>query len=204
MAFEQNEYYKEKFSKLDLSHEIFRFKSFEECEFNNCSFIECKFEKTRFLNCTFNHCILSAVVPMNCRLNEVKFTECKVIGLDWTKAQKVSEIEFHQSQINYSNFKLMALPKIKIIQCEAKEVDFTEADLSQGVFRGTDFEKSRFFKTNLSQADFKDAHNYYIDVNNNTLKKTHFSMPEAINLLRSLDIILDENCTLEDSHGSKI
>ena len=191
MAFEKNEYYKENFSKLDLSREVFRQKSFEECVFSNCSFVECKFEKSRFLNCTFNQCILSAVVPMDCRFNEAKFKECKVLGLDWTKAQKVDELEFHQSQINYSNFKLMSLPKIKIVKCEAKEVDFTETDLSQGVFRGTDFEKSRFFKTNLSQADFTGARNYYIDVKNNNLKKAHFSMPEAVNLLHTLDIVLD-------------
>jgi fluoroquinolone resistance protein len=191
MTFEQKNYYKEKFSKLALSQEVFNSLSFEECEFSNCSLIECKFEMSKFLNCVFKECILSAVTPLDCRFNEVKFIGCKVIGMDWTKAHKVRDLEFFQSQINYSNFRFLSLSKIKISQCEAKEVDFIETDLSGADFQDTDLEKSRFFKTNLTEANFKRARNYYIDIKNNTLKKTRFSMPEAMNLLHSLDIILD-------------
>jgi fluoroquinolone resistance protein len=191
MAFEQKTYYQEKFSKLTLTKEVFNSLSFEDCEFSNCSFIECKFEMSKFLNCVFRECILSAVNPVDCRFNEVKFFGSKVIGMDWTKAHKVRDLEFVQSQINYSNFRFLVLPKIKISQCEAKEVDFIEADLSGADFQDTDLEKSRFFKTNLSEANFKRARNYFIDVKTNTLKKTCFSMPEAMNLLHGLDIILD-------------
>ena len=68
--------------------------------------------------------------------------------MDWTKAQHLKELEFFSSQINYSNFKMLKIPKTKIVDCEAKEVFFTEADLGQGDFRNTDFENSLFFKTN--------------------------------------------------------
>ncbi len=78
-----------------------------------------------------------------------------------------------------------------MVKCEAKEVDFTETDLSHSDLKGTDFEKSRFFKTNLAYADFKGARNYYIDARVNTLKQTKFSLPEALSLLNGLDIILD-------------
>ena len=85
----------------------------------------------------------------------------------------------------------MKPPRLKIINCEAKEVDFIETDLTGGVFTGTDFEGSRFFKTNLTNADFKGARNYMIDARNNTLKKTKFSLPEALSLLNGLDIIIE-------------
>jgi fluoroquinolone resistance protein len=191
MAFERKNYYQEKFSKLILTREVFNSLVFEDCEFNGCSFIECKFETSKFLNCVFKECILSAVAPADCRFDEVKFEGCKVIGMDWTKAYKVSDLEFNQSQINYSNFRFLSLSKIKITHCEAKEVDFIETDLSGADFQDTNLEKSRFFKTNLTEANFRRATNYFIDVKNNTLKKTHFSMPEAMNLLKALDIILD-------------
>jgi uncharacterized protein YjbI with pentapeptide repeats len=83
------------------------------------------------------------------------------------------------------------VPKIKITGCEAKEVDFIETDMTGGDFKNTDFEKSRFFKANLTEADFKGARNYFIDVKNTIIKKTRFSMPEAVELLSSLDIIID-------------
>jgi uncharacterized protein YjbI with pentapeptide repeats len=78
-----------------------------------------------------------------------------------------------------------------MIKCEAKEVDFIETNFSHGDFKNTDFEKSRFFKTNLTGADFKGAINYSIDVKNNIIKNARFSLPEALSLLSSLEIILD-------------
>jgi fluoroquinolone resistance protein len=49
-------------------------------------------------------------------------------------------------------FQLHEIPGIKILGCEAKEVDFTEADLSNADLQNTDFENSRFYNTNLSGA----------------------------------------------------
>jgi uncharacterized protein YjbI with pentapeptide repeats len=113
------------------------------------------------------------------------------MGMDWTRAAELSEPAFQECQLNYSNFKLLKIPNTKMINCEAKEVDFIETDLSKGDFRQTDFENSRFSKTNLSSADFKGAKNYSIDVKGNILKKTRFSLPEALLLLNCLDIIIE-------------
>jgi fluoroquinolone resistance protein len=176
---------------ITLTDEVIKSKSYEDCEFIASNFIGCKFEKNKFLNCRFIECVLSAVVPVDCRLNGVTFVSSKVIGIDWTKAEKINDLEFSKSQINYSSFKLLSIPKTKIIKCEAKEVDFTETDLSHADLKGTDFEKSRFFKTNLAYADFKGAQNYYIDARVNSLKQTKFSLPEALSLLNGLDIVLE-------------
>jgi fluoroquinolone resistance protein len=191
MSFAGTAYYQEKFSKLTFSNETIKSREFEECEFSGCSFISCKFEKCKFLNCKFNDCILSAIIPMDCRFIEVKFHRCKVIGIDWTKTQKMEDLVFDECQINYSNFRFLKIPKTRITNSEAKDADFTETDLSHGDFKNTDFEKSRFFKTDLSFANFGGARNYSIDVTNNVLKKTHFSLPEAALLLNYLDIIID-------------
>jgi fluoroquinolone resistance protein len=191
MNFAGEAYYQKKFSGLSLVGEDISARRFEECEFKACSFVDCRFDRCKFLECSFNECILSAIVPMNCYFLEVKFSECKAIGIDWTKSQKLEGLAFTGCQINYSNFKLLKLPKIKILKCEAKEVYFNEADLSGGVFKYTDFEKSLFFKTDLTGADFTAARNYSIDVKNNFIKKARFSLPEALSLLNSLDIVID-------------
>jgi len=44
----------------------------------------------------------------------------------------------------------------------------------------------------LTEADFTGAKNYAIAASSNTLKKTKFSLPEAMGLLYSLDIVLTE------------
>ncbi|MBN1368333.1 MAG: pentapeptide repeat-containing protein [Dehalococcoidales bacterium] len=191
MDFSRNAFYQEKLSKLSLEKEIIRAKDFEECDFDSCIFVDCIFEKCKFIGCNFNECILSAINPLDSRFIDITFTKSKVIGFDWTRAQKIEDLAFNNCQINYSNFKLLKIPGVKITGCEAKEVDFIETDLSKGDFKNTDFEKSRFFKTNLTGADFKGAKNYFIDVKNNALKKTRFSLPEALVLLDSLDIIIE-------------
>jgi uncharacterized protein YjbI with pentapeptide repeats len=170
---------------------LFHKKVFEECHFDHCSFTECRMEKCKFINCRFESSILSAVTTMNCVFQNPRFLRCKLMGMDWTRSTELSEPDFKECQLNYSNFKLLKIPGAKMVNCEAKEVDFIETDLSKGDFRQTDFENSRFFKTDLSSADLRWAKNYSIDIKVNILKKTRFSLPEAMLLLNSLDIIIE-------------
>jgi fluoroquinolone resistance protein len=192
MDLNKDTYYQEKLSKIVLVGEHFKNKRFEECEFTNCNFSGCKFEECKFLNCKFNDSDLSSVSLMRSHLVDVQFIRCKTIGIDWTKAPRISGLSFQECLVNYSNFRLLKLPKMKMVKCEVKESDFIETDLTDGDFRNTNFEKSVFFKTNLTNADFREATNYVIDVKTNILKKTHFSLPEAMSLLYTLDIVLDE------------
>ena len=128
---------------------------------------------------------------MDCQLTEVSFIKCKVIGIDWTKALKIRKLSFSECLLDYSNFRMLKLPGISMIQCEAKEADFIETDLSGGDFKDTDFENSIFFKTILTGADFSKARNYSIDFTTNHLNKTRFSLPEALSLLNNSDIIIE-------------
>jgi fluoroquinolone resistance protein len=191
MGFTKSNYYQETITKITLSKETVTEVEFEECEFKDCSFIDCKFGKCKFISCKFDGCMMSAVIPTNSRFAEVTFVNSKAIGIDWTKAQHIHGMSFENCQINYSNFSQLKLPKIKMISCEAKEAYFTETDLTEGDFTNTDFERSVFLKTNLTKANFKGARNYYIDARHNTIKKAHFSLPEALSLLSSLDVVID-------------
>jgi fluoroquinolone resistance protein len=191
MDFEKDTYSQETFSKLVLTEEIIESKVFDECEFIDCIFIGCRFEKCRLLNCKFEKCDLSNIIPMNSEFREVKFTSCKAIGIDWTRAGKLKELSFTECLVNYSNFRLLKLQKTVIRKCEVKDVDFIETDLKDSNLTGSNFENSVFFKTDLSGVNLTRATNYTIDVNNNTLKKTRFSLPEALSLLNNLDIIVE-------------
>jgi fluoroquinolone resistance protein len=191
MEFEKEAFSQEQFSKLTCIGEKIEEKVFDECVFTDCTFTGTRFEKCRFLFCKFDKCDLSNVVPMNNEFRETKFTNCKAIGIDWTRAGKIKELSFVECLVNYSNFRFLKMKKTVIRKCEAKDVDFIEADLTDSIFRSTNLEHSTFFKTNLTNVDFSKATNYTIDVNNNTLKKTRFSLPEALSLLSNLDIIVE-------------
>jgi fluoroquinolone resistance protein len=191
MDFNRDSYYQEKLAKIVSNGEHFKARRFEECEFTNCSFSGCKFEECKFLNCKFNDCDLSSVGVIRSHFIEVEFFRSKMIGIDWTKAQRISDLSFKECLVNYSNFRLLKIPKLIMVKCEAKEADFIETDLTDGDLSKTDFEKSVFFKTNLTGTDLRGATNYAIDVKTNILKKTRFSLPEAMSLLYTLDIIID-------------
>jgi fluoroquinolone resistance protein len=191
MYFIADAYLKETFKNVFISDETLNKKTFEECYFDHCSFINCQMAKCKFINCRFESSVFSAVIPMNCVFQVPRFFRCKLMGMDWTRSTELSEPDIKECQLNYSNFKLLNIPGAKIVNCEAKEVDFIETDLSKSDLRQTDFENSRFFKTNLSSADLRGAKNYSIDIKVNVLKKTRFSLPEAMLLLNSLDIIIE-------------
>ena len=84
------------------------------------------------------------------------------------------------------------LTRSQITNCIAKETYFAETNLSKSNLTHTDFIDSKFFHTNLTRADFSGAKNYFVVYSENTLKKTKFSMPEALSLLHGLDIVLDD------------
>ncbi len=135
--------------------------------------------------------MISAIIPIQSRFVDVRFINSKVMGVDWTKAERVQNVSFEKCQIDYSNFRLLKLHKIKMIACIAKEADFTETDFTEGNFTDTDFERSVFSKTILSKAQFAGAKNYAIDARHNSIKGAHFSLPEALILLDSLDVVID-------------
>ena len=94
--------------------------------------------------------------------------------------------------INHGTFIGLELKAIQIKNCIAHEVDFREADLSKANFEGTDLSGSLFNNTNLTEADLGQARNYQIDPGMNILKQAKFSLPEAMGLLYSMDIVIEE------------
>ena len=191
MVFTKDCYFQEKFTDLHISKETIKEIEFEDCEFVDCSFLETEFNRCLILDCKFYNCNISAINLNNSNINDIHFNNCKVIGIDWSKAGKIQGLAFTNSQLNYSNFSFQKLPRTSILNCEAKELDFSEADLIESVFTGSDLEKTLFHKSNLSRCDFRQAKNYYINPQTNNLKKAKFSQPEVLNLLSGLDIAIE-------------
>jgi fluoroquinolone resistance protein len=182
------DFFNHKFINLQILDNVIKDKRFEGCIFTQCIFTDVSFENCQLIGCKFIDSVLTSLIPTDSNFSETSFQNCKVVGADWTKARELIEQKFTESQINYSNFTFVKTPKLVLINCVAKEVIFTETDLSESIFTDTDFESSRFFKTNLTKTDFRGAKNYYIDIKNNNLTKAKFSFPEALNLLKTLDI----------------
>ena len=84
----------------------------------------------------------------------------------------------------------LSLQRMEMVECVAREVDFTGTNLTRANLAKTDFLGSRFADTDLSYADLSKAVNYALDPRANKLKKAVFSLPEAMSLLFAFDIVL--------------
>ena len=182
------------FQDLIVQQEQILANEFYDCAFKRCRFNETTFQKCRFVNCTFSDCDLSLMRVPGSSFTATEFQNSKIIGVDWTAASwgLLSSMRFLGCTINYSIFTDMDLQRTSIEKCVAEQVDFRGANLTGVNLTFTDFFGSFFKHTVLERADFSHARNYQIDVNLNKIKGAKFMLPEAISLLRSLDINLLE------------
>ncbi|MGA7722893.1 MAG: pentapeptide repeat-containing protein [Ignavibacteriaceae bacterium] len=183
-------YNDKEFRNLILTNKELKDKEFCKCKFISCNFFKFKFISCEFENCTFHSCDLSLCRISGSKLLDVTFKGSKTVGVDWREISKPSSFKFIDCKIDNSIFYRMDLRSTNIIKCSAQNVDFAEADLTKAVFTNTDLSGSKFSRTNLSYADLSESLNYRIDPNNNKLKKTIFSLPDALSLLNSFDIII--------------
>jgi fluoroquinolone resistance protein len=203
----QNEYISQEFKGLSFCSAQLDHKVFTTCVFIKCSFRETTFSYCEFQDCIFRHCDLSLVVLKKCSFKNTRFGDSQIVGVDWCDTNLTQKkilfskpVEFTRCALNHSTFMGLNLKNVTMAKCIARDVSFEETDLSQANCTFTDFTDSRFLRTNLTETDFTGATNYSIAANLNTLKKTKFSLPEAMSLLYGLDIILAEYPLTEDEN----
>jgi len=189
----------QEFKGLNLQNAQFEQKTFTSCVFEKCSFRESFFKDCKFQECKFQNCDLSLITLKACSFKNTLFENSQIVGVNWVdtnlaqmKHVFAKPVDFTGCVLNHSTFMETNLKNVMITKCVARGVSFEGADLSHANCTFTDFSDSRFLHTNLTEADFTDATNYSIAANANILRKTKFSLPEAMSLLYSLDIILKE------------
>ncbi len=189
--FDDTEYFKEiVFEKIDFTKLLINNKEFYKCSFIKCNFENLLFSNSDFENCVFQECDLSLLRFNNTKLSDVDFKYCKLIGVDWTFASKPLKINFESCLLNNSNFYALTLGLIIVEDCSLQGVDFTKANLNKAKIVKCDLLNATFSDTILTYTDFSGSINYSINPNLNKLKKTIFSLPEALSLLSNFDIIL--------------
>jgi fluoroquinolone resistance protein len=191
----QNRYADRSFKQLRLTRVELVSCEFHNCLFTDCSLVETVLRSCRVVNCTFRASDLSLLQVSGTAFATTCFQGSKLVGIDWTCADWSSgklahPLAFDGCSLNHSTLIGLELPGLEITGCTALDVDFREADLSGADFSGTDLTDSLFSRTDLTGADLSRARNYHINPQENILRQAKFSLPEAISLLYSLDIVL--------------
>jgi uncharacterized protein YjbI with pentapeptide repeats len=183
-------YENREFKSLQLRDVVLNDVEFYNCTFQGCQLLKARLPKCRFEKCMFERTDLSLVALPETSLVDVRFVGCKLIGVNWTVVASPFSVEWQRCDVSQSVLMDMNLQRIVLEDCVARDTDFAGANLAGARLCRTDFTKSRFLRTDLGHADFSGATNYFIDPTLNQLKKTIFSLPEAVSLLSAFDIIL--------------
>ena len=166
------------FSELDSVKNRIKASTFESCEFVSCDFREAEL--------------------MDCRLTEIQFDRCKIVGVNWTTLDwkgitVVAPVEFCSCDISFSVFRGLRLPGLKVRNCKAREVDFVLCDLTGSEFVHSDLANTRFSSTKLNDCDFRESSNYIINPTENSVAGANFNFPDVLNLLSSFEIHIDKD-----------
>jgi uncharacterized protein YjbI with pentapeptide repeats len=198
------------FANCDFHYSVLSGCIFEKCVFIGCDLSLIKIKHSGFLGVKF---VDSKLIGINwaqakkpidfqferCNLNDSVFAgqalistriyDCTLAGCDFAKTNLRKSV-FEKCNLNNSVFVDSVLTSTKFLDCTVVGGNFAEADLGKCVFDAVDLSGTRFLNTNLNFSDFSTARNYQINPNVNKLRKTVFSLPEAVSLLGSFDIIL--------------
>lgn len=183
------------FVDLEAEEEaVFDGVEFEDCQFRRCRFPSSTFRGCAFVNCVFDSCDLSLLKIPFSRFTSVRFTDCKLIGVDWSETSSLTglttSMSFQRCVLSYGFFLKLDLTGAQFVECEARETDFTGATLQRASFVKSDLEGAKFLETDLREADFTGATGYVIDPTRNKVKKARFSLPEVIGLLKAFGVVV--------------
>jgi uncharacterized protein YjbI with pentapeptide repeats len=117
--------------------------------------------------------------------------DCKVLGVDFTECADFGLDGFNGCQLDHSSFIGQTLPKLRIVDCSAHGLHCEDARLPEADLRGSDFQDARFARADLRKADLRRARNYVIDPRVTRMDGVRCSLPEAVGLLRGLDLKLE-------------
>lgn len=167
--------------------------TFERCTFRKLNLSKQSLNSATFVNCTFIGCNLSAAEIKNTTFNDVHFQECSVSHLDFGKCNPFGfHVDFQNCQLDYSIFLNRNLKKTTFSDCTLREAHFLTCDLTGSIFKSCNLELAKFAGCTLSQVNFATSFNLRLDPDDNTLKKTKFSLYNLPGLLAKYDIIITE------------
>ena len=181
------------FNKLNFTQQPLPKGEYENCFFTNCNFEETNLTEYKFVNCEFHDCNWSLAMLHGTVLREVKFKDCKMLGLQFENCNDFGlSFSFENCQLNHSTFFQMNIKKTIFRNCQLREIDFSETNLTNVIFDNCDLAQAIFVNAILEKADFRTAYNYSIDPENNRLKKAKFSVLGISGLLDKYDIVIQD------------
>jgi fluoroquinolone resistance protein len=180
------------FEKKDFGKKPLTQGSYELCKFINCNFLEAGLSLINFVDCEFIKCDMSLARFGGTGLRDVKFKDCKMLGLHFENCVEFGlSFSFENCILDHCSFYRRKIRKTNFKDCRLHETDFTECDITNSVFENCDLLRAVFINSILEKSDFRTSYNYTIDPEINKIKKAKFSKDGLAGLLTKYDIKIE-------------
>ncbi len=174
--------------------------TFDGCEFVDVSAHELKLIGCCVYDCRFADCDLSTAMLTGTAFGDTTFTGGRMRGVDFTVISLSglgAGFSFYGCDLRYSFFAGMDLRSLVFQKCDLTECDFTGSDLRQADMRRSTMYDCRFANANMGEADLRGAEGYMIDLHNTDLSDMLVTLPDALELLRSIPVDVNDGDGLE-------
>ncbi|MCP4869106.1 MAG: pentapeptide repeat-containing protein [Proteobacteria bacterium] len=162
-----------------------------DCVISDSQLSEATLDSCSFEDVTFRRCDLSVVQLGGTAFRGVKFDECKLTGLDWSRAQDLTfEVSFHDCVLDFSSFQGVRLRKLRIEGGRAHNVIFADSDLRAARLGYVDLAGAQFTGNDLRGTDLSTSVNVVLEPRTNRLHKTKLPVDAALKHLKQMGIIV--------------
>ena len=177
------------FDSVDYSEQLVTGREFQSCTFKRCDLSNSRFLNNKFLECVFDSCNLSMAHLQGSILNDVKFINCKILGVNFSECQSLLfTVEFEGCILDYASFMSKKMLNTQFIRTSLKETTFSLANIAGSVFDQCDLSGTVFNRTDLGGVNFATSFNYTIDPELNNIRKAIFSADGIPGLLTKYQV----------------
>jgi fluoroquinolone resistance protein len=181
--------YQEVIEKTDYSSQKLK-GTYESVEFRSCTFTD--ISGINFTDCLFTSCNLGNATVGKSKMQDVKFLDCKLIGINFFQVQEFGfAIDFENCLLDFASFDHKKMNKSSFKNCRLHGANFSQADLSKATMENCDLLDAIFSYTILNGIDFTTNRNFTIDPQLNQIKKARFSSSSLAGLLSRFEIIIE-------------
>ncbi|MDP2339635.1 MAG: pentapeptide repeat-containing protein [Deltaproteobacteria bacterium] len=156
-----------------------------KCRFENCRLPEAALSRVVLEGCELVGCDLTRISWGSSSLRGVRFVDCKVLGVNFSKAADNPEVSFERCLMRYTVFDGVNLRGARFIDCHLQEASFVEADLQDVDFGGSDLGEAVLKRCALAGADFSTTTGLFFEPNENQSKDAFIAVETAIQIARA-------------------
>lgn len=165
------------FEKLEI-----KAKDLQDCTFTQCSFVDTNLTGTKFNNTKFSNCNLSNANIAGCNFFSASFSECKLLGLVFPRANSLISATFTKCSFDYADLRGVDLSGLDLSNSTFHETDLSLANLKKTVFINSHITNIKVDGAKLEMTDFRGAELQGFSLKTDNLKGAIFT-PEQIQQL---------------------